>query len=198
MQGRALRRGYSGQGYAKVIPKQRHTIDALLASACLPALHHAIEIDGESYWDGGLTANPPIRPLLYECSARDIVVILLHPCRRPEVPTSADDIWQRLTEISFSSALFAELQGIALAKGMAERRVFSLSKLDRKLRRLNMHLIDAQELMSKLSPLSKLNTQAAFIKTLHDEGRRRADAWLERNFHHICVRSTFTLDKHLY
>ena len=67
----------------------------LLASACLPALHHVIEIDGESYWDGGLTANPPIRPLLYQCSARDIVVVLLHPCRRPEVPTTADDIWHR-------------------------------------------------------------------------------------------------------
>jgi len=185
-------------GMPRLFRSKELTIDALLASACLPALHHAIEIDGENYWDGGLTANPPIRPLLYECSARDIVVVLLHPCRRPEVPTTADDIWHRLTEISFSSALFAELQGIALAKGVAKRGVFSFGKLERRLRRLNMHLIDAQELMSELSVLSKLNTQAAFISALHDEGRRRADAWLERNFRHICVRSTFTLDKHLY
>jgi len=185
-------------GMPRLFRSKELTIDALLASACLPALHHAIEIEGENYWDGGLTANPPIRPLFYECSARDIVVVLLHPCRRPEVPTTADDIWHRLTEISFSSALFAELQGIALAKGVAKRGVFSFGKLERRLRRLNMHLIDAQELMSELSVLSKLNTQAAFISALHDEGRRRADAWLERNFRHICVRSTFTLDKHLY
>ena len=185
-------------GMPRLFRSKELTIDALLASACLPALHHAIEIEGENYWDGGLTANPPIRPLFYECSARDIVVVLLHPCRRPEVPTTADDIWHRLTEISFSSAFFAELQGIALAKGVAKRGLFWFGKLERRLRRLNMHLIDAQELMSELSVLSKLNTQAAFIGALHDEGRRRADAWLERNFRHICVRSTFTLDKHLY
>jgi len=185
-------------GMPRLFRSKELTIDALLASACLPALHHAIEIEGENYWDGGLTANPPIRPLFYECSARDIVVVLLHPCRRPEVPTTADDIWHRLTEISFSSAFFAELQGIALAKGVAKRGLFWFGKLERRLRRLNMHLIDAHELMSELSVLSKLNTQAAFIGALHDEGRRRADAWLERNFQHIGVRSTFTLDKHLY
>jgi NTE family protein len=185
-------------GMPRLFRSKELTIDALLASACLPALHHAIEIEGESYWDGGLTANPPIRPLLYECSARDIVVVLLHPSRRPEVPITADDIWHRLTEISFSSALFAELQGIALAKGVAKQGLFSFGKLERRLRRLNMHLIDAQDLMSELSVLSKLNTQAAFISALHDEGRRRADAWLEANFRHIRVRSTFTLDQHLY
>ncbi len=185
-------------GMPKLFRTKEITLDALLASACLPGLHHAIEIDGESYWDGGLTANPPIRPLLYECSARDIVVVLLHACRRPEVPTSADDIWHRLTEISFSSALFAELQGIALAKGAAEQRVFAFGKLERKLRRLNMHLIDAQELMSELSALSKLNTQAAFITALHDEGMKRAFAWLQSNFLDLGVRSTFVLDKHLY
>ena len=185
-------------GMPRLFRNKEITLDVLLASACLPGLHHAIEIDGESYWDGGLTANPPIRPLLYECSAHDIVVVLLHPCRRPQVPTSADDIWQRLTEISFSSALFAELQGIALAKVTAERRVFSFGSLERKLRRLNMHLIDAQELMSHLSALSKLNTQSEFIGALHGEGRSRADAWLESNFHELGTRSTFILDKHLY
>lgn len=185
-------------GMPRLFRNKELTLDALLASACLPSLHHAIEIDGESYWDGGLTANPPIRPLLYKCSARDIIVVLLHPCRRPEVPTTADDIWHRLTEISFSSTLFGELQGIALAKEVAESAVFSFGKLERRLRRLNMHMIDAQELMSELSVLSKLDTQAAFISALHDEGRRRADAWLERNFPSVGVRSSFMLDKHLY
>jgi len=185
-------------GMPRLFRNKEITIDALLASACLPALHHAIEIDGESYWDGGLTANPPIRPLVYECSARDIVVVLLHPCKRPEMPTTADDIWHRLTEISFSSAYFAELQGIALAKRVAGHGLFSFGKLERRLRRLNMHLIDAHELMSELSVLSKLNTHAAFIGTLHDEGRRQADAWLGTNFQHVGERSTFMLDKHLY
>jgi len=80
---------------------------------------------------------------------------------------------------------------------MNESGVFAFGKLERRLRRLNMHLIDAQELMSELSVLSKLNTQVAFITALHDEGRRRADAWLESNFHHLRARSTFVMERHL-
>lgn len=157
-------------GTLKLFHTNQLTLDVLLASACIPSLHHTIEIDGEAYWDGGLTANPPIRPLLYKCVARDILVVLLHPCRRPETPVAADDIWHRLTEISFGSALFTELQGIALAKQEAERGLLSFGPLERRLRHLNMHLIDSQELMSQLSALSKLNTQSAFIKALRDEG----------------------------
>jgi NTE family protein len=114
------------------------------------------------------------------------------------VPTTADDIWHRLTEISLSSALFSELQGIALAKREAHRSRFSLGRLERKLRRLNMHLIDSQELMSKLSSLSKLDTTAAFINAMRDEGRNRTKTWLDENFRHVGTRSSFTLDEHLY
>ena len=132
------------------------------------------------------------------CDASDIIVVLLHPRRRPEVPTAADDIWHRLTEISFSSALFSELQGIALAKREADRSLFGLGRLERKLRRLNLHLIDSQELMSQLSSSSKLNTRAAFINALRDEGRTRTKAWLDENFGQIEVRSSFAFDEHLY
>lgn len=185
-------------GMLKLFRTKQLTIEVLLASACVPSLHHTIEIDGEAYWDGGLTANPPIRPLLYECDTRDILVVLLHPYRRPEIPTKADDIWHRLTEISFSSSLFTELQGLALAKREAERGPFSLGRLERRLRRLNMHMIDSKDLMSQLNSLSKLNTQSAFINALRDEGRSRADQWLKKNFKLVGVRSSFTLARHLY
>jgi NTE family protein len=185
-------------GMPRLFRTEELSLEVLLASACIPTLHHTIEIDGEAYWDGGLSANPPIRPLLYRCDASDVLVVLLHPRRRPEVPTGADDIWHRLTEISFSSALFSELQGIALAKREAHRSRFSLGHLERKLRRLNMHLIDSQELMSKLSSLSKANTTASFINALRDEGRSRTKTWLDKNFRHIGARSSFTLDEHLY
>jgi len=185
-------------GMPRLFSTKELTLDVLLASACIPSLHRTIEIDGEAYWDGGLSANPPIRPLLYMCDASDVLVVLLHPRRRPEVPTEADDIWHRLTEISFSSALFSELQGIALAKREANRSPFALGHLERKLRRLKMHLIDSQELMSTLSSLSKLNTRAAFINGLHDEGRSRTKTWLDETFRHIGVRSSFALDEHLY
>jgi len=82
------------------------SLDSLLASACLPAIHRAVEIDGEAYWDGGLTANPPIFPLLHLCSARDIMVLLLHPCRRPTIPTTTEEIGHRLQRNQFQFSLF--------------------------------------------------------------------------------------------
>ena len=185
-------------GMSRLFGTRELTLDVLLASACIPTLHHTIEIDGEAYWDGGLSANPPIRPLLYQCDTSDVLIVLLHPRRRLEVPTQADDIWHRLTEISFSSALFAELQGIALAKREANRSLFAMGRLERKLRRLNMHLIDSQKLMSQLPSMSKLNTRAAFINALRDEGRNRTGAWLDENFKHVGACSSFTLDEHLF
>ena len=117
------------------------SVDVLLASACLPSMHRTVEIDGEAYWDGGLSANPPVRPLLYECDTADIVLVLLHPDRRPKVPVSADDIAARWTELSFSAALFSErIDGISLAKQEAERSTGWLGgRLERRLRRLNLH-----------------------------------------------------------
>jgi hypothetical protein len=101
------------------------TAEVLLASACLPSVHHAVEIAGKAYWDGGLTANPPLRPLIYECEARDLLLVRLGAGEVQTVPQTAEDIWRRFSEISFSASLYSELQGIALAKHAAERRPFS-------------------------------------------------------------------------
>lgn len=182
-------------GTLRLFRTKQLTLDAVLASACLPSIHHAVTIDGEAYWDGGLAANPPIFPLLTQCASSDAIVVLLHPTLRPEVPTRADEIWHRLTEISFSSAFYAELHGLWLAKREAERWPFSFGRLERRLRRFRFHLIDSQELMSQLSALSKLNTHPSFINALRDEGRSRAEAWLATNFPLIGVRSSFDLAK---
>jgi NTE family protein len=180
-------------GRLKLFRTRQLTLDTVLASACLPSLHHAVEIEGEAYWDGGLAANPPIFPLVHQCAAADLLVVLVHPLRRPETPTVADDIWHRLTEISFSSTFYTELQGLALAKRETERWPVSLGRLERRLRRLNLHLIDCQELMSQLSALSKLNAHPSFIQVLYDEGRNRTGAWLDENFAQIGTRSSFRL-----
>lgn len=180
-------------GRLKLFQTRQLTLDVLLASACLPAIHHAVEIDGEAYWDGGLTANPPLYPLLHACAARDVMVVLLHPYPRPGVPMTADEIWRRLTEMGFSSTFFTELQGLALAKREAGRSWFSIGRLERRLKSLNMHLIDSQELMSQLAAHSKMNTQPGFINALRDNGRTQTEAWLEKNFHQLGVRSSFSL-----
>lgn len=171
------------------------TLDALLASACLPALHHSIEIDGDAYWDGGLTANPPLVPLLKHCQADELIMVLLHPTPSAATPASADEIARRLTEIGFTAGFFAELEGLALVKRDAERGWLPLGRLQRKLRRLHMHLIDSPEYMGRLGSLSKANTHASFIAALHDEGQNRAERWLNTHFDLIGRRSSCTLDQ---
>lgn len=167
-------------GLPRLFRKHEITADVLLASACLPSLHRTVEIDGEAYWDGGLSANPPVRPLLYECAARDIVLVLLQPGRRPELPVTADAIWSRLNEMSFSSALHSELEGIALAKREAERWPVSFGRLERRLRRLRLHRICAPEGLGGMSVQSRLNTHSAFLGALYEAGRSQADAWLRQ------------------
>jgi len=182
-------------GTLRIFGTRELTLDALLASACLPALHHSIEIDGEAYWDGGLTANPPVLPLLHQCTANDLILVLLQPTPSLQTPSSADEISHRLTEISFSSALSTELRGLVRAKREAERGLFSFGRMDRRLRRFYLHLIDSPDFMSRLSTLSKANTDAAFIGALRDEGRQRAEMWLENNFRLIGARSSCNLDQ---
>ncbi len=178
--------------------RNRHlTIDVLLASACLPSIQRAVEIDGEAYWDGGLAANPPIYPLVHRCTAPDLVMVVLNASHRPEVPKTSEEIWHRLNEISFGSSFFTELQGLALATREAEQSLFPLGRLERRLRQLKMHLIDAQSLMSQLSTMSRMNTHPTFLRALHEEGHKRADQWLEENFSLIGERSTFRLDSFL-
>lgn len=182
-------------GTLRLFRTKELTLDALLASACLPAVHHSIAIDGEVYWDGGLTSNPPLLPLLKHCVADDMIMVLLHPVPSTETPFSADEIARRLTEISFTSAFFAELQGLALAKQEAERGWVFLGRLQRKLGHAHIHLIDSREYMARLSALSQANTHASFIAALHDEGRERAESWLANNFQLIGEKSTCNLDE---
>ena len=184
-------------GRLRIFRNRELSLDALLASACVPTLHKAIEIEGQAYWDGGLSANPPLFPLIHQCAARDLMVVLLHPSRRPDVPTTADGIWQRLTEISFASTLFTELHGIALAKREAERGLFAVGRLERKLRSLNLHLIENEELMAQLSAHSRLNVHPSFLHALRDHGRSRAEQWLKRKFRFIGARSSLRLGRFL-
>jgi NTE family protein len=180
-------------GNPRIFTTDELTLDALLASACIPSLNHSVEIDGEAYWDGGLSANPPLRPLLYRCEARDMLVVLLHPLRRSQFPGSADEIAHRIAEISFGSTLASELQGIALAKKEAARALIPLGRLDRRLRRLNMHLIESEEFMDGLTTMSRLDTDSGFLDALRKEGRNRTSAWLRKNFRHLGMRSSFEL-----
>jgi NTE family protein len=184
-------------GMPRIFRTHEMCAEVLLASACLPTLHHPVEIDGTLYWDGGLTANPPLRPLIYECSARDLVLVLLGPRQPALIPKTAEEILRRFSEISFSASLYSELQGIALAKQAAERRPFSLGGLERRLRALNLHAIGPTESVNRLAPLSRFETHAAHLRMLREEGRAQADAWLQQKFESIGERSTLSFNANL-
>ena len=163
--------------------------EALLASACLPTLFQAIEIDGEAYWDGGYVGNPTLTPLVRECAASDTVLVQVNPIERPGTPRSAREILDRLNEVSFNSPLMKELRMIALLRQLAEPHEGELARMAG----MRVHRI-ASPMMTELGYSSKLNAEWEFFCMLRDEGRRCADTFLREHMQDLGRRSTFDLD----
>ncbi len=163
--------------------------DALLASACLPTMYKAVEIDGEAYWDGGYSGNPTISPLVRECSADDTILVQINPVERPGTPRTAQEIQNRLNEISFNSPLLKELRMIALLRQVADPG-HTEGALWASMR---MHRI-ASDLMVELGVSSKLNAEWAFLTMLRDEGRRAAEEFLARHGDDLGRRASFDVD----
>jgi len=168
-------------GTLRVFHTRELSIDVLLASACLPWLHHTIEIDGTAYWDGGLVANPPLYSLVDHCTADDLVLVTMHPSRRVNTPKQADEISARVAEINFTAAFFAELQGVLTAQRAARRQWFPIGRATRRLRRLRVHVIDGGDLTAAMPAASRMNVERSFIEDLFQHGRARAQEWLDRS-----------------
>jgi NTE family protein len=176
-------------GKVKVFDNSEIGVDAVLASACLPFLFQAVEIDGEAYWDGGYMGNPPIFPLIYNCTSDDVLVVHINPMRRDELPRSATDILNRINEISFNSSLMREMRAVQFVT----RLIDDGSVVNSSLRRMRIHAVAADDVMSKLGVASKLNADWKFLTGLRDTGRDRADSWLDAHFDRIGVESTVDL-----
>jgi NTE family protein len=155
--------------------------DAVLASACLPFLFQAVEIDGQFYWDGGYLGNPAIYPLIYDCDSRDVVIVHLNPIVRHGCPRTADAILNRLNEVSFNSSLMREMRAIAFVSSLIERGKLSADEFKLML----IHSIRADEEMVQHSVSSKLNADWAFLTHLRDKGRDHAEQWLADHFDQI-------------
>jgi NTE family protein len=178
---------YTGRG--RVFRNHEMTPDVLLASACLPTLFQAVEIDGEPYWDGGYAGNPTITPLIRESQARDTILVQINPRERRETPRTASDILNRLNEISFNAPLMKELRMIALLRqavdpGAGEGRRWA---------EMRTHRIMTDRL-AEFGSSSKLNAERAFLLLLKEEGRRAADEFLAQHGADIGQRSTADLD----
>jgi NTE family protein len=179
-------------GRVRVFRNAEITPDVLLASACLPTLFQAIEIDGEPYWDGGYSGNPTLTPLIRECDSKDTILIPINPLERPGTPVTARDILNRLNEISFNAVALKELRMMALLRQVASAANASDSEGAR-WAQMRVHLV-RNEIMGTLGYSSKLNAEWDFLSMLRDEGRKAADAFLRANADQIGIRSTFDLD----
>jgi len=176
-------------GRGKIFRNQDITPDVLLASACLPTMFQAIEIDGEPYWDGGYVGNPTITPLVRESEAKDVILVQINPRERRETPRTASQILDRLNEISFNSPLMKELRMIALLRQAADPGSGEGARWARML----THRIVTDRL-AEFGASSKLNAEGAFLTMLKEEGRLAADAFLRDHGEDLGMRSTADLD----
>ena len=165
------------------------TPDALIASACLPTMFQAIEIDGEAYWDGGYSGNPTITPLVRECSSHDTIIVPINPIERKGTPRSASEILNRLNEVAFNAVLLKELRMIAMLRRVADPG----DEEGRKWAEMRVHYV-TNEILTEFNASSKLIAEWDFFCMLRDEGRRSAQAFLARNADDLGRRSTLQLD----
>ncbi len=179
-------------GEARLFHNTEVTVDALLASACLPQLFPAIEIEGEPYWDGGYTSNPPLRPLIEAGSPPDVLIVRATPLERPGTPSGAMAVQARVNEITFGSALRGELRSLAVAQNLLASVPNLPSKLAR-LRDVRLHMIGAEAEFQAMHGGSRQDPTWAFLSEMHALGVRSAAAWLADNLQTVGTRSSFDL-----
>ncbi len=176
-------------GKVRVFPRKALTADMVMASACLPHVFQAVEIDGVPYWDGGYIGNPSLFPFHGQTGTDDIVVIQINPIERKGTPRTALDIQNRVEEISFNSSLLKELRAINFVDRLI--REGKLSKDD--YRQVRVHIIENQSELKPIGASSKMNTEWAFLTKLRDMGRETASRWLDETVPFIGERSTVDL-----
>ena len=176
-------------GRGRIFRNAEITVDVLLASACLPTMFRAVEIDGESYWDGGYAGNPTITPLVRESDAHDTILVQINPRERPATPRSASEILNRLNEISFNSPLMKELRMIALLRQVADPGTGEGARWAQ----MRTHRI-VTDVLAEFGASSKLNAEWDFVSMLKGEGRRAAGEFLKANGKDLGKRSTTDLD----
>jgi NTE family protein len=176
-------------GRGKVFKNAAVTPDVLLASACLPTMFQAIEIDGDAYWDGGYSGNPTLTPLIRETKSQDTILVPINPIERPGVPRSATDILNRLNEVSFNAVVLKELRMMALLRKVADPG----DGEGRLWKDMRVHYV-TNNIMAELGASSKMVAEWPFFTFLRDEGRKAAQAFLDAHAMDLGKRSTADID----
>lgn len=174
------------RGRARVFKTDEVTVDAVLASACLPFMFKAVTIDGEDYWDGGYMGNPPIYPLIDGTRSKDILVVQINPINIPRTPKTTEEIRDRVNELSFNSSLMLEMRKIDLVDRMMHEGI----NYGGRFREIFFHNINPEVDLHQLNTSSKLNASWEYLLWLKDLGRKYADEWLNLNYDKIGIEST--------
>jgi NTE family protein len=180
-------------GRLHIFPREKITSDVVMASACLPFLFRAVEIDGEPYWDGGYLANPAIFPFFSATESEDVLLVQINPLERQEVPTSRKDIMNRINEITFNSSLASEFRAIEFVDRMIDQGRLARGTGPGQYRRMNVHRIVLDRMGKHLDAGTKLNNDYEFFEMLRDAGKRAARRFLDEHFDDLGRRSTFDL-----
>ena len=180
-------------GEIAVFTRQELTADHLMASACLPTVFQAVDIDGVPYWDGGYMGNPALFPLFYETTTDDILLVQINPLERRQTPRTAREIHDRLNEITFNSNLLRELRAVAFVQQLIEERKLSPDEY----KDVHMHRIDGSGALDDYEASSRVNVEWDFFVRLRDAGRRAAQSWLAANYEAIGVCGTLDLQNTL-
>ena len=154
-------------------------------------MFHAVEIDGEAYWDGGYMGNPALFPLIYNCKSSDIVIVHINPLFRKELPHAAGDILNRINEISFNSSLMREMRAVSFITTLVKQNRI----VGGDIRQIFIHSVADDEFMGALSPTSKYNADWDFLVFLRDQGRKCANDWLTNHFVKLGVESSVNIDE---
>ncbi len=176
-------------GVVRVFQRRELTPEAVMASACLPFIFQAVEIDGVPYWDGGYMGNPVLFPFFRHCTSDDVVVVQINPIVREGTPKTAREIMNRVTEITFNSSLLREFRAIDFVDRLLEEGRIDKSKYKHVL----VHRIDADEELTPLGASSKMNAEWPFMTHLFEVGRSAAKKWLDQNYDHLGKRSTLNI-----
>ena len=177
-------------GQPRIFSGKELSIDALVASACLPQLFRSVMIDGEPYWDGGYSGNPVLWPLIYSTEALDIVLVKINPLVRPDLPDTPMEIADRVNEITFNAGLVSEMRAIAFVRRLLKEKRVELGHY----KSLRMHMIADDEGLAPLHPSSKLNTDQHFLEALFELGRAAAKRWLLAHRSDIGKRATLDIE----
>ena len=181
-------------GELHVFRREEMTADMIVASACLPHLFRAVEIDGEAYWDGGYVGNPALYPLIGATETENLLLVQINPLQRKQIPKTQDEILARINEITFNSSLMSELRGTTFVGKLIDEGKLPRGTGTGQYRRINIHRIALTGSTQKLDAASRLNTDYDFFELLRTNGRRSARRFLDAHYDDIGARSTLEFE----